>query len=349
MLEHMSPVPTAATELGIVVVHYRDEAVLATCLQRLALAAPNAQVVVVDTSGHDDAAAVVTRHVDTTRGARVTRVRASNHSYAHATNVGWKALEAPLLAIMNADTWVEAATFADLEAALASNPAAGLAGPLATDRHGRVQDLGLPYRAHYLRLRWARRAGNGPTIAGAGDRPPTDDVGDRPPIDDARSARGEGARRRAPAAVAVPWLSGCLQLVRREALDAVGGYDPSLRFFNEDWEFCLRAREAGFACLLVDTPVVHLGGTSTPAHPAFHVEGRRGGYALSRRYAPPTVRRAHRAFLWFEASLGARLARADAARAAHRRMLAMLRTDDFDTSPFGATLQDLRSENEMRP
>jgi N-acetylglucosaminyl-diphospho-decaprenol L-rhamnosyltransferase len=331
MLEHMSPVHAAAAELGIVVVHYRDEAVLATCLQRLAVSAPSAQVVVVDTSGHAAAAAVVTRHVDATRGARVTHLPAPNHSYAHATNVGWKALDAPLLAVMNADTWVEAATFAALEAALASRPAAGLAGPMATDRHGRVQDLGLPYRAHYLRLRWARRADDHPPIGGAG------------------SARTGGAALRAPAAVSVPWLSGCLQLARREVLDAVGGYDPSLRFFNEDWEFCLRARRAGYTCQLVDTPVVHLGGTSTPAHPAFHVEGRRGGYALSRRYATPTVRRAHRAFLWLEAGLGARLARGAAERAAHRRMLAMLRADDFDTSPFLATLNDPRIEREERP
>lgn len=340
MLEPMRPVPATAADLGIVVVHYRDEAVLATCLQRLAVSAPSAQVVVVDTSGHDDAAGVVARHVDATRAARVTRVTAPNHSYAHATNVGWKALDAPLLAIMNADTWVEAGSFADLGAALAAHPEAGLAGPMATDRHGRVQDLGVPYRGHYLRLRWARRRGGAPSTGGAGEDPP---------MEEARFARGEGPLPRAPAAVTVPWLSGCLQLVRREVLDAVGGYDPSLRFFNEDWEFCLRARRAGYACLLVDTPVVHLGGTSTPAHPAFHVEGRRGGYALSRRYAAPTVRRAHRAFLWFEANLGALFARGEAQRAAHRRMVTMLRTDDVDTSPFGATLHDPRIENEARP
>ncbi|MFO7546019.1 MAG: glycosyltransferase [Trueperaceae bacterium] len=327
----MKPVLETAGELGIVVVHYRDEEVLDTCLERLAVSAPAAKVVVVDTSGNDAAAAVVARHESVTQTARVTRVRAPNHSYSHAANIGWKELDARLLAIMNADTWVEPATFAGLEAAMASHPTAGLAGPLATDRHGRLQDLGLPYRANYLRLGWARRASDASTH------------------DVARSAGGVDARRRAPAAVTVPWLSGCLQLVRREVLDAVGGYDPSLRFFNEDLEFCLRARRAGFACLLVDTPVVHLGGTSTPAHPAFHVEGRRGGYALSRRYATATVRRAHRAFLWLEAGLGARLARSDAERTAHRRMLAMLRAGDFDTSPFGATLDDAGAEDEARP
>lgn len=302
MLGHMPPARPADAQLGIVVVHYRDERVLEECLERIAGSAKDAEVVVVDTSGNDAAAAVVGCH------ARARRVPTPNHSYAYAANVGFKALDTPLLALMNADTWVEGATFTDLEAALRAHPEAGVAGPLATDRHGAIQDLGLPYRVHYARLRRAPRH-----------------------------------------VVTAPWLSGCLQLVRRAVLDAVGGYDPSLRFFNEDLEFCLRARRAGFACLLVDTPVVHLGGTSTPSDPAFHVEGRRGGYTVSRRYLAPSYRRGHRAFLGLEASLGMRFARDAAGRAAHERMATMVRTGDFDTSPFGATLDASSVTVDTRP
>lgn len=285
--------------LGIAVVHHRGLDVLETCLGRLTQATLAARVVVVDTSGSDEAEAVVARHPP------VRRLVCANHSYAHATNVGWKALATPLLAVMNADAWVEPRTFVDLAAALSTHPDAGVAGPRVTDAAGRLQDLGLPYRLHYARLRRAARSRRGTT-----------------------------------AAVRAPWLSGCLLVVRRDVVVAVGGLDASLRFFNEDLEFCSRARRAGFSCLLVDTPTLHLGGTSTPSHPAFHVEGRRGGWAVSRRYAPPALRALHRAFLLLESAVGGRFARDALVREAHRRMGSMLRTDDVDTSPFGATLDD---------
>lgn len=295
----MKPPGPQQHDLGIAVVHHRGLDELETCLERLARAAVGARVVVVDTSGSDEAAAVVARHPP------VQRLVCANHSYAHATNVGWKALATPLLAVMNADAWVEPRTFVDLAAALSTHPDAGVAGPRVTDTDGRLQDLGLPYRMHYAHLRGAGRPRRGTT-----------------------------------AAVRAPWLSGCLLLVRREVVDVVGGFDASLRFFNEDLEFCSRARRAGFSCLLVDTPTIHLGGTSTPTHPAFHVEGRRGGWAVSRRYAPPALRALHRAFLLLESAVGARFARDARLREAHRRVAWMLRTDDLDTSPFGATLDD---------
>src|SRR5690606_9264111 len=56
-------------------------------------------------------------------------------------------------------------------------------------------------------------------------------------------------------------------------------------------------------------PVTHLGGTSTPPHPAFHVEGRRGGYLVTARHLPGAARALHRAYLVLEGSLGALLAR----------------------------------------
>jgi GT2 family glycosyltransferase len=52
--------------------------------------------------------------------------------------------------------------------------------------------------------------------------------------------------------VRVPWLSGCLQMIKREAVEAVGGMNSSYRFYNEDMEWCLRLRRAGWTCKLVN-------------------------------------------------------------------------------------------------
>ncbi|MEJ2358123.1 MAG: glycosyltransferase [Deinococcales bacterium] len=149
--------------------------------------------------------------------------------------------------------------------------------------------------------------------------------------------------------VRVPWLTGCLQLIRREVLERCGGFDPSLRFYNDDMEFCLRVRAAGFDCRLVDVPVLHLGGSSTPASGAFLVEGVRGGYQLTRRFLPRPARAMHRTALWAWGTAGATLARDDQRRRAFHRIAAMARSGTFDDAPFGTTLQDLDGAFTDRP
>lgn len=235
--------------------------------------------------------------------AELEVVATPNHSYSRAVNVGLARLATPYLVVMNADVLVEPDTFDLLSRAHLADPRAGVVGPLALTPAGRAQDLGLPYRLHYAA---ARRAAERGVAAGA----------------------------------RVPWLSGCLQLFDRGLLEAVGGYDEGLRFFNEDLDFCLRARRAGRHCLLVAAPVVHVGGVSTPSHPAFHVEGRRGGYLITERYRSPLYAFLHRGFLRTEALLGARLARSEATRAAHSAMSRLLASGDWQRSPFGATLDE---------
>src|SRR5690606_8286742 len=100
----------------------------------------------------------------------------------------------------------------------------------------------------------------------------------------------------------------------------------------------LRAARLGYENLLVATPVTHLGGTSTPAHPAFHVEGRRGGYLVTARHLPRATALAHRAYLVVEGTLGSVLGGSAAARAAHRAVARMAVRGAWEPSPFGPTL-----------
>ena len=50
-----------------------------------------------------------------------------------------------------------------------------------------------------------------------------------------------GLRRSEPA-----WLSGCCLALRRDALLALGGFDPDFFLYHEETDLCLRARRAGY-------------------------------------------------------------------------------------------------------
>jgi len=148
-------------------------------------------------------------------------------------------------------------------------------------------------------------------------------------------ARLERAKR---GSVAVPWLSGCLHLVRAEAVAAVGGMNASLRFYNEDMEWCFRLRRAGWACRLVRADVLHLGGSSTPEDPRFILEGFRGGYKLSQRFHGAVYRAFHRAVVRLVGGWNRRFSRDPVQRQAAQQVGEMFRRGEFDESPFGKTL-----------
>jgi len=301
-----------AVGLEVVLVHHRTPDRLRETLLRLALHAPASPVTVVDTAPD---AATWQRLADA--HPRLRWLAVANHSYAFAANAGLKATGAPLVAIMNADVLIGPRTFGDLAAAFA-DPSVALAGPLARTPNGRLQDQGLLYRRHHLRLR--RRAAA------------------RAVLEDAP-----------PAWVPVPWLSGCLLVVRRSAVQRVGGMDPRLRFYNEDLEWGHRVRAAGMCCALVASEVVHLGGDATPSDVRFLIEGLRGGLQLTRRHAPPWLRWAHRQGLGAVAVAAGAWARDHAARARWREVRRRWAAGAFDDSPFGTTLDDPSPDPDSGP
>lgn len=189
---------------------------------------------------------------------------------------------------------------ADTLAALAApfhDPAVAATGPLVRRPDGRLQDQGPPHRLRASDLR-----GRGPHVARD-----------------------------------VPWLSGSVVALRRAAARDVGGFDPSLRFFNEDLDWGLRAGARGWRSVLVGAEVEHVGGASTPAAGRFRVEGLRGGMVVARRFAPPVQRALHRAAVYAYAALRARTGPASERRA-WAAAARMMRRGAFDVSPFGATL-----------
>lgn len=282
--------------------HHRTPTLLARTLESLAAHRPDAPVLVVDTALD----ASLPRQLDGVHPS-IRWCPTVNHSYAHAVNVGLKRTRAPLIAVMNADVEIRARTLEDLIAPF-DDASVALTGPLARTPAGGLQDQGLPYRWHVARLRWASRRARGPA-----DAAPT-------------------------AAVSVPWLSGCLVVVRRAAVARVGGMDGGLRFFNEDVEWAQRFREGGDRCVLVATEVLHVGGAATPPDGRFLVEGLRGGYALTRRRGPRWLRSAHRWGVAGYAALAELRTREPDDRATWAEVRRRFADGDLDAAPFGPTL-----------
>jgi len=62
----------------------------------------------------------------------------------------------------------------------------------------------------------------------------------------------------------VPWVKGASLAIRREAFNAVGGFDESFFMYFEDADLCCRLKKAGWEVHFSPvTTVVHVGGVST--------------------------------------------------------------------------------------
>lgn len=86
------------------------------------------------------------------------------------------------------------------------------------------------------------------------------------------------------------WLSGSCLLVRREAFEAIGGFDESYFMYFEDVDLGARLAKAGWRNLYVpDAVVTHTGAHSTTGHAsAMRKEHHRSAYLyLSRKYSAP--------------------------------------------------------------
>jgi GT2 family glycosyltransferase len=138
--------------------------------------------------------------------------------------------------------------------------------------------------------------------------------------------------------VAVSWVHGCCQMLRRDVLEHVGGMNASYRFYNEDIDWSWRIRKAGYRCELLRNVVTHLGGSSTPKHPLFLVEGYRGGMVLSQHYKSAWYQKLHRAVVITESGYQSRFSKDAVKRQAYKTIETMFRKNSFEESPFGETL-----------
>ena len=237
----MTTEPAPGSRVAVVVVNLNGGEDVVECL-RTVLEQHPAEVVVVDNASTDGS----DREIERMFGPRVRVIRNSrNTGFAVAATQGVRATMAPYAFLVNTDATVRAGSLAALEAALDARPRAASAGALVRNPDGTVQ----PTKRVFPSFGQAVLHG----IVGI-FRP--DNRGTRAYIlsdDDFTSER------------AVDWVAGTAVALRREAFDAVGGFDERFFFFVEDVDLCKRFADAGWEVWFVPgAEVVHAwGGTWT--------------------------------------------------------------------------------------
>ena len=231
---------SAEPEMRVVVVTFRSGEIVGNFLDTLAKAtARTYEVVIVDNSPELDAGTAAAAERPEARLVRPGR----NLGYGAAANRGAAGARGSWIVIANADISFTAGSLDELVDAAARWPRGGAFGPGIVNPDG----------ALYPSARNLPSLGRGAGHALFGWFWPTN-----PWTASYRRERG------APTEMVTGWLSGSLQLLRREAFDAVAGFDESYFMFMEDVDLDRRLGLAGWSSVYVPGAVVeHLGGHST--------------------------------------------------------------------------------------
>jgi N-acetylglucosaminyl-diphospho-decaprenol L-rhamnosyltransferase len=208
----------SASDLGAVVVTFDALPWIERCLESLR----GHQTVVVDHGSTDGTLELVAR-----RFPEAIVLERDNRGYGAGLNAGMQAAAGRYVLLLNSDAWAEDDAVDRLLAFAEAHPRAGLVGPRARNPDGSPQLTvrGFPtlwrLATEYLFLR---------------------KLAPRSRALNAFYAGGLDLSRAQP----VEWVMGFAMLVRREAVEQVGGFDEEFFMFSEETDLCRRLWDAGW-------------------------------------------------------------------------------------------------------
>ena len=278
----MSPPGPASPRVTVAVVSYNTRDDLRRCLASLrSHSGMPCQVVVVDNASADGSADMVEAEFPEARLVR----NPENVGFSRANNQALREATAPYALMLNSDAELTPGALPALAALLDARPRLGAVGPRTLSPDGTVQVSFGPALTPVAEWRQCR------LVRGVKGRRP--------------AALAEAAAR-ASVEHAPDWLSGSCLLARKEALDAVGGFDEGFFLYEEDVDLCLRLRRAGWGLLFTPAAeVVHHLGRSTEADPArARLEYHRAHLRFYGKHNGPVLTAALRVFIGAGGALG---------------------------------------------
>jgi GT2 family glycosyltransferase len=261
--------------VSVVIVSYNTREDLLRCLACLRdhVRAPH-EVTVVDNASSDGSVEAVKALFP----AVAVVASADNLGFSRANNLGLRQTRAPYVLILNSDAEVRPGAVEALVALLNARPEVGIAGPRTVGSDGTAQVSFGP--ALTPLAEWRQRR----LVRGVRHREP----------EALRRAEALTRREQEPA-----WVSASCLLARRDALEAVGGFDEGFFLYEEDVDLCVRVRRAGWR--IVFTPaaevVHHLGRSMEHSAERSRLEYHRSHLRYYAKHNGPATTALLRAFL----------------------------------------------------
>ena len=256
-MNHSEPRDSVITA---VVVTYESAQVLERCVASLARSAPRrgVRIVVVDNASRDGSAEMADRLL----GASQVRRETTNQGFAAAVNRVARDFSGTWLAVINPDAEVPAGGLDALADVLDAHPRAGLVGPRVLT-HAGVAERTVGYfptlRRAWQQALWLHRL---PGLRGRMARFPS---------------------RTAP----VDWVSGCVWLLRGDAVRAAGPLCEEYFMYWEDVDYCRVLRNGGWDTLATpDVTVRHDAGTGSTGTALLPADGGLGLLRYFARFHP---------------------------------------------------------------
>ena len=239
--------------ISVIIVNHNAGDYLTECVVSIFDACHSANVIVVDNASTDESLSQLESCFQNEPRLEILRNQ-QNLGFAVACNMGTRLAEGAYLLYLNPDCLIDENTLPRLLASLRENPDAGMVGGLLLNPDGTEQIGGR--RAIPTLWRTLVRAFN---LVGLEKRYPrlfSDFNLHRQPLPDKP--------------IEVEAISGACMLVRRDALDDVGGFDEGYFLHCEDLDWCMRCRKNGWKILFVaDARVVHYQGVCSRSRPLF--------------------------------------------------------------------------------
>jgi len=227
--------------LGAVIITHRRPDLALSCLRSLEDTVDGDHVVVVI---NDPAGANAAEVAAVAELASVIRNPAPA-GYAANINRGVRALGADVdrLLLLNDDLRFDAGAVMRLSNAVERSPAVAVASPALVGEDGTDQAVAFQFPS--IRTEVAQML-----IA---------------PARVLAMLRNGDASAAQPGSSRADWVLGAAMLVRRDAFDAVDGFDEGFVMYSEETDFCRRLADLGWGCVACgDARALHVGGASTP-------------------------------------------------------------------------------------
>jgi N-acetylglucosaminyl-diphospho-decaprenol L-rhamnosyltransferase len=226
------------TPVDVVVVSYNSEEHLRALVEPLSRVA-QLNVIVVDSASSDATLASI-------RELPITTIPLEqNRGFAHACNVGWRRGESPFVLFLNPDASIGVEDIDRLVAEV-EKPRVGAAAPRIVGPAGTLEYSLRRFprlRTTYAQALFLHRFF--PHASWSDELVRKEEAYEQPSSPE--------------------WVSGACVLVRRQALEEIGGLDEGFFLYCEDIDLCKRLRGAGLDIRFVpEATAVHEGGASAP-------------------------------------------------------------------------------------